>query len=186
MSKEWAKKRMINPITYSLPGTYTTQLIMETYKELLKYLSNDKDELRRNELIAALNTVGAKLHRLLNILKPYKGRLWRNGEFSNHIVRFYDEREWRYVPDIYKVQKDSLSMEEFSNSETRELENEKLSLINTLNFTPHDIKYIIVKDETEVLDFMRKVETIKSHFSKNDVKLLTSKIITMEQIKEDF
>ena len=35
---------------------------------------------------------------LTYFLKPYEGKIYRDGKFSDGLVRFYDEREWRFVP----------------------------------------------------------------------------------------
>lgn len=56
-----------------------------------------------------------------------------------------------------------------------------------LSFEPKDIKFIIVKQEDEILSMMDKVINIKRHkFSYKDVQILTTRIISMENIKENF
>jgi hypothetical protein len=103
-------------------------------------------------------------------------------------VRFYDEREWRYVS---KLSEDSfrygLDKEAFKSSEAMKKVNEHLWTQDKITFTPKDIKYLIVESEKEVLDLINSVEDIKSEkFSHNEVKLLSSRVITADQIRSDF
>ena len=56
-----------------------------------------------------------------------------------------------------------------------------------LSFVPNDIKFIIVKKEQEILPMLDKEINIKrDKFSYKDVQLLTTRIISMESIKENF
>ena len=55
-----------------------------------------------------------------------------------------------------------------------------------LSFEPKYINYIIVSKEKEILEIKREIEMIKGEYSRNDVELLTTRIISMERIKEDF
>ena len=65
--------------------------------------------------------------------------------------------------------------------------NERLSRNYKLSFSPKDIKYIIVKKESERLSIARRVEAIKSPKYNNDViTQLISRMITVTQIFEDF
>ena len=55
-----------------------------------------------------------------------------------------------------------------------------------LEFTPNDINYIIVEKESEILEIMDAIQRIKSRHPYEDVKLLSTRIISMERITEDF
>ena len=55
-----------------------------------------------------------------------------------------------------------------------------------LNFHPDDIKYLIVKDNSEIEDIINNMKLIKSRFSNKTIEILISKVITIDQIAEDF
>ena len=55
-----------------------------------------------------------------------------------------------------------------------------------LRFTPHDIKYVIVQSEKEVLPIIRDLERIKEKYQGDAIRLLTSRVISAERIREDF
>jgi hypothetical protein len=121
--------------------------------------------------------------RLLLLLKPYLGRFWRANKWIEN-VRFYDEREWRFVA-AQDGKTPALNKEPFMDSTTRDKANEAIAAVR-LPFTPSDIKYVIVSSETEVLPVIRDLERIKGKYSLDEVKVLTSRVISAEQIREDF
>jgi hypothetical protein len=56
-----------------------------------------------------------------------------------------------------------------------------------LGFKSEDIKYIIVEKENEVLEMVKMVEKIKGNYYKeDDVRLLATKIISVERLYDDF
>ena len=79
-----------------------------------------------------------------------------------------------------------LTEEEFHNPHIKsraDRDNEQYGI----DFTPNDINYIIVDKEDEILDIMHEVRQIKKpHYSIKDVNLLTTRIISMNRILEDF
>ena len=67
-----------------------------------------------------------------------------------------------------------------------QLENEKLAKYN-LKFHPNDIKYIFVNNEEEIHQMVKTLRSIKSKsYDEKTIDILTSKILTTNQIKEDF
>lgn len=62
----------------------------------------------------------------------------------------------------------------------KSIENERL------RFTPEDINYIIVKKEVERNEIISLIERTKNKFSFSEVKRLSSRIISTEQLKTDF
>ena len=56
-----------------------------------------------------------------------------------------------------------------------------------LTFEPEDIQYIIIKDEEEISDFLQVLRTAKGkNYSLHDVERLMTRIITAQQIFNDF
>ena len=54
------------------------------------------------------------------------------------------------------------------------------------NFNPDVINYIIVEKEDEIVPLIHELYSIKGNFSHNSVELLSSRIISMDRIREDF
>ena len=55
-----------------------------------------------------------------------------------------------------------------------------------LKFEPKDIKYIFIRDDSEISEFIRHLDDSKgANFSKREVEVLTTRIITTEQIYAD-
>lgn len=48
------------------------------------------------------NEMSKEFFHMLNYLKPYEGDFYRNGKKIKN-VRFYNEREWRFVPELFLV-----------------------------------------------------------------------------------
>jgi len=125
-------------------------------------------------------------HDFISFIKPYEGELWREGGKLSDI-RFYDEREWRFVPtlpnDFYR---DGMPKTDFLNENTRREANNKLAGISRIGFVPNDIKYLIVRREDEIVPLIREVERIKGKYSYDEVRLVASRVISAEQIRSDF
>jgi hypothetical protein len=64
--------------------------------------------------------------------KPFRGRAWRNNQVQKKIVRFYDEREWRYVPHTPRDCPLFLDWKDYKNDTTRKRLQGKLREHNTL------------------------------------------------------
>lgn len=179
LSKKWGLKKEISPVIY----VYKNSRISLAYEKIeYAILFDEKTDINLEGRIA--------VNEIYRFLKPYEGKLWRHGKFHRDRVRFYDEREWRYVPS-YKVLgkhkvSGALNMEKYFKDEIRTESNKQLEQFK-LTFQPKDIKYIIVKNENEILEMFDKVINIKrNRFTYHDVQLLTTRIITMEQILDDF
>lgn len=178
MTKEWGIRKKLNPIIYVNPNSNISESVSELAENIYQALDKHCSEITRNIFDEYMN--------LVNFLKPYNGNFNRGNKIHKD-VRFYNEREWRYVPkiDFDSVVKNNLCKEEFLNPEILENENQKLFEYR-LGFKPSDIKYIFVKSENEIHPMMEQLRKIKSRYSRKEIDILTSKIITTEQIKEDF
>lgn len=94
---------------------------------------------------------------------------------------FYDEREWRYIPIGYPVLPENLSSPNVLDEGNR-----KMSESNKLHFRAIDVKYIIVKKQSEIPEFFKFIDTdLKEMFNESERQLLMSKLISVEQIRDD-
>lgn len=158
-----------------------------------------EDNKREVELLDTIQQESSMIYEtLFNIvkyIKPYEGYSSRNQAMGQELVRFYDEREWRYVPNLDLCESDLkklnifsglISENLFNNMEVMQEANSILKKV-TLTFKPDDIKYIIVKEENELLETIKKLDQIKGDkYPSNTIKILTSRILTYEQINDDF
>lgn len=176
MSKTWAMRKGITPVLYLHDDS-------QTGSGLNELLDHSKINLDDQNLPTAM---GERFLHLISFFKAYEGDLWREGGTLSN-VRFYNEREWRFVPrlpiDSYRELADK---GDFLDSEKRKAANEKLAEGSRISFEPNDIKYLIVRREDEIVQLIRDVELIKGKYSHEDVLLLSSRIISAEQIRTDF
>ncbi|NAY92963.1 hypothetical protein GTQ34_13650 [Muricauda sp. JGD-17] len=178
MTKEWGIRNKLNPIIYINPNSNVSESISKLAESVYQALDKYCGEVTKG--------ISDEFMNLSNFLKPYKGNFKRGDKIYKN-VRFYNEREWRYVP---KIEFDSdvgnyLDKSHYSKPEVLQEENAKL-LDYRLGFKPKDIKYIFVKDDNEIHQMMTELRNIKQRFSPKEIDILTSKIITTKQIKEDF
>lgn len=178
LSKDWAKKVGINPIMYVDGDSHATSLMRQAINSLKSKEGDVKD--------AYMNTVA-----FVSYIKKYKGNDWdwNKENFNGELKRFYDEREWRYVPNYTDILQEGggtfyLTQEEYLNK--RDTYNEFLSNKFQVRFEPEDIKYIIVEDEKDVLEIQDKIPKIFKHKGYEQVQLLNTRIIAIQQILEDF
>ncbi|HYX72870.1 MAG TPA: abortive infection system antitoxin AbiGi family protein [Nitrososphaera sp.] len=177
MTKSWGQRNGITPVLY----VHRESLLISKFGQLLGQVSKENP---RSDFRGELSN---HLYDLACFIKPYEGNIWRRGEQRNDI-RFYDEREWRYVPvlpddDPYRK---GMPKSDFLNDRIREAANNKLTEISRISFEPNDIKYLIVRLEEEIVPFIREIEYIKSKYSYDDVKLVSSRVISAGQIRADF
>ncbi|WP_315056145.1 abortive infection system antitoxin AbiGi family protein, partial [Chryseobacterium indoltheticum] len=102
--------------------------------------------------------------------------------------RFSDEREWRYVVNPIVEHSLFANLKKASPEKAKELKkyyNEDISHMS-LEFSPEDINYIIIKNEHERDAILSLIEKVKGKNSLEEVKRLTSRIISVEQLKTDF
>jgi protein associated with RNAse G/E len=175
LKKSWGAENGLSPVFYVDYKCQTSKLI-----EILSTFSNEfHDNLMQM-------TYESYLSRLVMYVKSYEGKMYRNGKYTK-LIRFYDEREWRWVPEILPGNnRMNLTKSEFSDSQFRSLMNENISNSFRLHFYPDDIQYLVIDNESEIDNFIEKVERIKGRFNPETVKRLTSRIITREQIISDF
>lgn len=172
LKKEWAKKNRLNPVLYfdqnSSLGEHLIEIFLESSNKTFKDGEYPID--------------------IFNYLKNYEGDLYRKGKLLKN-YRFSDEREWRYVLNV----SESLMYTKLRNNQDKNIENDilKKNLNNRiskerLSFEPNDIQYIIIKSEKERDKIIKILEKSKTNYPTDQLKILSSKIISTEQINYDF
>jgi hypothetical protein len=134
----------------------------------------------------------AAVNEIMMYMKPYNGTLYRGGRVTKEDVRFYDEHEWRYVPDrsVMKRNGIELSIQRHVYQQLGELValNKKLETDETkLSFSADDIKYIIINEEGQINEMINELRAIKGHrYDSDTIDRLASRIMTVNQIENDF
>ena len=170
LSKKWAEGiKELSSVIYTRTGS-------ALYKEVLSILKKkfNGETLSKSDIF------------LLSKTKKYSGNTYCGGGNQRRLVRnvrFYDEREWRYVPATLK--ENEIFVEKSSDKIPIAGDNEGTK--GTPSFQYSDIRYLFVKDESErraLLTFIKN--QLKNNISEEDMMILMSKVLTIKQIKEDF
>lgn len=153
LKRAWVEENGISPVIYlsdrSEIKTVFNHLLC-SYKRDYKRLRELKEEVgckQKTLLFNVLITYDFILD-LLMYIKPFTGRYEKN-ERTYDKYRFYNEREWRYKPSKYHLDKNVLTKEEFDNKSILKYNNKKLKPIK---FDFKDIDCILVP-ENELEEF---------------------------------
>lgn len=167
----WGKKKGISPIVYVPEGSMSASLIQSMATEISSKLegSDHKDDILK------------QLHDFYKYVKPYNGLVMNKKTKEMQDRVFYNEREWRFVPEKFPVLSKLHTKKEDIEKANAKMKKSKL------NFSARDIKYIIVKSEKEIPDFVKYIEEdLADRFpSEKERKLLVSKLISVDQIEDD-
>lgn len=175
MSKIWAQKMGLNPVLYIRRRSHLARHI-EALSTVLE--SEYKPEGKPSEVQKALMS-------LLRYIKPFEGD-YLKGRKVEKPIKFYDEREVRYVPPPEMTRgRYFLSVEAHEKQRNVEHFNEILKQAR-LRFEPDDIRYIIVAKESEILEMGNEVRKMKDKYKPQIQDKLITRIISYQQIKEDF
>lgn len=126
----------------------------------------------------------AEVYRLMAFTKPYAERRIEDGQERER--RFYDEREWRWVPQDLPDEIASIDASQFIDGKPDPQVSAMLHARSRLHFGPDDIRYIVVASDDEILPTVAEILRIKERFSRETRTLLTTRVISAEQIREDF
>lgn len=165
LTKEWAEQNKLTPILY----VTTNSNIPKTYRDVVD---------------ATRDTVDSKklIRYLLAHTKPTEGGMVIGGE----VVRkeFHQECEWRFVPKSQSIE-DYLTREKFDDKGILEVENKKTKNSCMINFSPKDVKYIFVKTDSDIPDMINFIQTTLDKYSGSDLKILMSRVTSLESIRRD-
>ena len=162
-TKDWGLKNGLNPVLY-LTQSGSVRDTIEYFFNLDKPKNEKNDEQNEN------------LFTLLSHIKPINGTMLIGGEPTSK--DFYQENEWRFVPQINKLL--------FSDALEKEKDEANLKVEKyKLEFAPQDIKYIFVKSDSDIPNLFDFINTNLGHFPHNDLKILQSRIISLETLKLD-
>jgi len=128
LSGRWSEINGLNPVMYIDKNSHLSTSLRHSAENLLK----------NETLLENLNT---NLYTFYT--KNVKGQLKRVGKSNIEGYRFYDEREWRYVPSKAELRGVPRVLNNSKYLSEKDLYNSKISR-NRLKFSIEDITYIII------------------------------------------
>jgi hypothetical protein len=121
---------------------------------------------------------------LLSYTKPLTGEVRKaSGGLTKN---FYAESEWRYIPSaVMTTDQCYLSVEQFKNRKTRLAANEAVMEKGALAFTIGDIRYLFVKTISEIPLLVDFINSNLGQYPANQLKILLSRILSLEELRYD-
>ena len=166
LTKEWGLKNGLEPVIYSTRAGIATRVF-----ECLDKLTDADIGEHGDEVLRIWND-------LLPRIKPLNGKMVIGGEFVDK--EFYQENEWRYVPDAFHM-----AFEDKDEFERKRAQYNEEVRGYTLGLTPSDVVYIFVKNENEIPVVFDFIQNQMGQFPLNDIKILSSRITSLEALSRD-
>lgn len=175
LSKEWARKNGLNPVLYFESDSSLMHSFRSEYGRIEETLK--KGEFKPEDFWI--------LFEMLTYAKNYEADLQRGEEVIKN-YRFYNEREWRYVPNPEKLGEAHVFYLIEDYLENKKAYNDLLSHLR-LNFSLDDISYIIVETESDVEEIARFITYYYNKYATgSQLNRVFSKIFTTHQLLNDF
>ena len=173
MTKDWGMRQGLNPVLYMAQTSFLSDSYRKVWNDMI---DASEDECWTDSELATAD--------ILRYIKNYEADLTRKGKTIKN-YRFSDEREWRYVPP-HSVDCDHIISSEWYNEQKNKNEADAKIKSLKLSFDPEDIKYIIISDDKEIGDIVDHLRRAKGKlYSFHELERLTTRILTVEQIKTD-
>ncbi len=215
LSKFWGIRNQVSPVHYVYPNSTTSEILKSLSDQLQLFfdIEDNKNESNENNYLSQLPNevqrfveshktqenlkvaekvleLQGQLAHFIRYLKPYEGKIYRNEKYSDEIQNFYEEREWRYVPpkELLKTieVKDSYKSDFFKDPVKRRYINIKLATRLKLDFTPDDIRFIIVRHDYEIPKILDEIHEIyRSKATYDELRLLGTRLISLDQILQN-
>lgn len=171
LSKEWGIKNNLNPVMY-FAGDNPVHAALESLAVMIRALSDEESKQKgiRN------------LRYIIAYSKPMSGRMI----VSDVPVTkdFYQESEWRFVPSDDNI-KDFLIYNEFKDMEQLDSFNNETKAFCELKFLPTDVRYIFVPADSDIPPVINFLQTELEEFPSDELKVLMSRVISLERIQLD-
>ena len=168
MIKEWGVINNLDPILYAPANGTIANFINHVIGVDDKEMHQDGKKL--------YDEVTDHFDRILGVTKPLSGLMLIGGKPVEK--DFYQENEWRFVPKGYEL----LDQSEFTDERAaRDASLEK----HPLKFSPADVKYIFVKSDAEIPIIFDFIQNHLGHWPLNEIKILSSRITSLETLSHD-
>ncbi len=170
LKKSWGTRNGVAPVIYTHSRAKTRPAVARLTNRARKHC--DRAALKDLMFLAAYT-------------KLFEGHSWRNGRVQKRKIRFYDEREWRYVPSIVGSEPMFLPFEEYEDIPRRTTLHNILKRKHSLEVTPDVIQYLVVPHDNEEKNILELHDCLTNLYSRKDAILASTAIMTDDCIKED-
>tara|TARA_R110000744_G_scaffold133260_1_gene241610 strand:+ start:339 stop:1250 length:912 start_codon:yes stop_codon:yes gene_type:complete len=204
LKKSWGEKHGITPVAYVYKNSMWVKQLEELFEIFAKYIPEIKDK----SLISSngsIKTYDGKSVHLKNIdafsnnyryifsfIKPYEGTLFRLEKKNKANVKFYDEKEWRYVPlgiiPQFVFAKSYQNMMDTGLDEEIKSYTENIEKHYMLRFNVEDINHIILRSDSEKADLVGFIDQNPGLYDAvpGFRDILLTKVQTLEKLKIDY
>jgi len=181
LTKSWAKTNNLNPVLYISEDSFLDRKFKDQIDRLNQDVpkGNEKDWFWLKQIIAVMSYV-----------KNVHGQITKNGNTFN--VNHYNEREWRYVPTedqlkLSGIQTFPINFQIYGPTyvHNKAKINSYLKPLK-LKFQAKDVTHLIVRDIDQAKLIIPFLRNQFSSIPGDDIDLLITKVITIQQITEDF
>ncbi|QHS14526.1 abortive infection system antitoxin AbiGi family protein [Shewanella sp. Arc9-LZ] len=173
VTKSWALSHNLSPVIYINEGSPQHLSIKKLFGKNLVDEGFYKD-------------ASDDINNLMTHIKPIEGRMFVHGKFI--LKDFYQENEWRFaVNGKYSDLKINAFLYEkhFQNNNILDLQNKLSKETYSLKVSPTDIKYLFVDSDSDIPDLINFIQTELDHYTSAEIKILISRVISIETISRD-
>jgi hypothetical protein len=166
LDKTWGIDNALTPVVYTHENSISSAVLENLYNFWVnKYI-------QENEILAYKSSVSY----LMMCFKPYEGYQYIKEEkrFANNTTRFYDEREWRYLPLKCDGLKLSLEKNEYKDTVKLKKNNADIQKNNHLSFNLSQLNSIYLAKHNEI-DIL--LEAISKKYRPLELSQIKEKII---------
>ncbi|ORL68519.1 hypothetical protein B7H19_15690 [Pseudomonas putida] len=171
LTRQWAEKNGLNPVFYVSGGNNITGTF-RAFNELATIKDNDT-------LTINLKTV---MRELLAFSKPTVGKMFYEEQPVDKV--FYQESEWRYVPKHPEVTP-YVTRKKHDDEDVRISLNEKTRQHAMLKIAPSDVRYIFVRQDSDIPEVINFIQAELDHHPSADLKVLMSRVVSLESLRYD-
>lgn len=172
LRKSWGIENMHNhltPVIYSYKKSVTSASLTNlfTLAPTLKKNLSEED----------FHTLNNSISTIVMHFKPYEGFVYDKVKkcFSNNLTRFYDEREWRFIPLNTNGLLLNIDMDDYQDISFLSDQNLNIQKNNKLRFEFNDIAFIVLKGRKEIDYLLSKLSTVR--YNKENLESLRAKVI---------
>lgn len=171
LTKEWGAKNNLNPVMYFAGDNPLHGALKGLTSAAFKLKDDDKNAALKNVRFILANS------------KPTAGQMIVSGKPVEKV--FYQESEWRFVPQHDDIAL-HLRREDYENEEKLAVWHEKTSEFAMLKFLPSDVRYIFVPKDADIPGIMNFLQVELDGYPNADLKLLMSRVTSLESMSVDF
>lgn len=157
LTEKWKLSKKLNPVFYVQFDSFLANTFADFVNILDDFIPIIQENKAGNNIPYTLSRVGHNLTFLSFFLKQFENSKNIHIDYAGKIRkfekrRFYDEREWRYIPfEADNSNRLILDIADFDNPQKLEIAHKHLENFR-LTFDYDDIKYLIVTNESEKIE----------------------------------